>query len=230
MKRQLLAVGCVGLAALMLTATTNGRAVAAPVAPAPVVSPSKIGSLVLPADEVGEIVGTIFEINKSARRPFPSTELGDNSACAPLFGPDSETYGTSYTAFRVNLLRDTPEDDFEYLILQRVGTYSDEQTATQTFQNAFSQSVARRCSGVKVQPKDSDTEWQLQVKSMSGDSAQWSRTQLYEGDPFGWVCSNQAGTQGNVLYSVDVCQFGNGSPTAAEIAERISNQAAATRS
>lgn len=189
----------------------------------------KVESLLLPADEIGDIVGVTFEFEKSNRRPFKSDDLGKDSGCAMLMGPDVETFGRDYTGYRFRVNRDTA-DNAEFIVQQRVATYQDSDTATQAFQKTFDKGAMRKCNGSIVTIKgDTDTQFRLRIQSITPSAARWVKDQLQREEPVGYSCSNVAGVAGNVLYAAKVCQFGNGGPAAATLAERITSQVAGVR-
>lgn len=193
------------------------------------VPPGKVESLLLPGDEVGDILGVAFEWEKSGRRPFKSEDLGKDSVCAVLMGPDVETFGRDYTGYRFRVDRDTA-DNAEFIVQQRVATYSDAATARQTFAKSFNKDVMGKCNGTIVDIRDNtDAQFRFRVQSLGPATAKWVEDQLLREQPMGYSCSNVAGVVGNVLYAAKACQFGNGGPAAATIAERMTSQVAGVR-
>lgn len=198
-------------------------------APDDVVPPGKVESLLLPGDEVGDILGVAFEWEKSGRKPFKSEDLGKDSVCAVLMGPDVETFGRDYTGYRFRVDRDTA-DNAEFIVQQRVATYADAATASQTFQKTFNKGVMGKCNGTIVDIKGNpDAQFRFRIQTLRPESARWVEDQLLREEPMGYSCSNIAGVAANVLYAAKVCQFGNGGPAAATIAERMTSQVAGVR-
>ncbi|MEB3033963.1 sensor domain-containing protein [[Mycobacterium] nativiensis] len=188
----------------------------------------KVESLLLSADEIGDVLGVTFEWQKDNRRPYKSDDLGKDSACALLTGPDVETFGRDYTGYRFQADRDKAEK-WEFTVQQRVAAYADSDAVTQAFGKAFNKGVMAKCNGTVATNKDTDVQWRFRIKSISPTGARWTEDQLVDDEPIGYGCSNVAGVARNVLYSVKVCQYGNGGPAAATMAERIATQVAGVR-
>ena len=189
----------------------------------------KVESLLLTPAAVGDIVGVTFDWEKANRRPYKSDDLGEHSACAMLTGPDVETFGRDYTGYRFRADRDDAEN-WEFTVQQRVATYADAATATQTFQKVFTKAAMAKCNGVIASIKDNtDAQWRFRIQTVAPTSARWVEDQLSDQQPIGYSCSDVAGVTRNVLYSIKVCQYGNGGPAAATIAERITSQVAGVR-
>lgn len=189
----------------------------------------KVESLLLPSDAIGDIVGVTFEWQKTNRRPYKSDDLGKDSACALLTGPDVETFGRDYTGYRFQADRDKAEK-WEFTVQQRVAAYADSETATQAFGKAFNKGVMAKCNGTIAAIKgNTNAQWRFRIRAISPTAARWTEDQLANEEPIGYGCSNVAGVTRNVLYSAKVCQYGNGGPAAATIAERITTQVAGVR-
>ena len=189
----------------------------------------KVESLILSGAEVGDIVGVTFEWNSTQRKPFKSDDLGKDSACTLLMGPDVETFGRDYTGYRFRVDRDTAEKP-EFIVQQRVATYADADTAAQTFQKAFNRGVTAKCNGtIVIDKNDNDAQMRFRMQNISLTSAKWVADQLVHDEPLGYSCANIAGVESNVIYGVKVCQYGNGGPAAATMAERIISQTAGVR-
>ncbi|WP_165604283.1 sensor domain-containing protein [Mycolicibacter sinensis] len=226
-KRSRLAIGGVACLAVL---SAGFLPTAAADSADPYVPAGKVESLLVPAERIGDIVGVTFEYQKSNRRPFRSDDLGKDSACAMMMGPDVETFGRDFTGYRFRVDRDTAEDA-DFIVQQRVATYEDSATAAQAFGKTFNKGVLAKCNGsvVAIKGDDTDTQYRLRIQSITPNSARWVKDQLLREEPMGFSCSNVAGVKGNVLYSAKVCQFGNGAPAAATIAERITSQVAGVR-
>ena len=189
----------------------------------------KVESLLLSPEALGDIVGVTFAWQKPNRRPYTSDDLGKDSACALLTGPDVETFGRDYTGYRFRADRDDAEN-WEFTVQQRVATYADSDTAAKTFGKAFNKGVLAKCNGVIASIKgNADAQWRFRVQAITPTSARWVEDQLSDQQPIGYSCSDVAGVTHNVLYSAKVCQYGNGGPAAATIAERITSQVAGVR-
>lgn len=229
MMRQLVAVGSLALAGL--TPMCAAPASADPAA-ATLVAPGKITSIFVPKSDVSDIIGSAIEKEFVGKRVGKAADLGRDSDCALLVSAGAETFGKSFTAYRFQTDLDAETvADADYIVDQQVAIYEDEDTATKVFQDAFTQSVARKCDGRQVHPAAAPDEvgLELQVGPVTSTHATWSTEQVYKGDPVGWICSNQAGVQGNVLYTAMVCQFGNSGPAVAAVAGQLDSQATGVR-
>jgi len=222
--------GSLGIGVVCLGALAAGfLPVAAADAPGTDVPAGKVESLLLTPEAVGDIVGVTFNWEKGNKRPYKSDDLGEHSACAMLTGPDVETFGRDYTGYRFRADRDGAED-WEFTVQQRVATYADAATATQTFQKVFSKAALAKCNGVIATNSDNpDAQWRFRIQTVAPTSARWVEDQMSDQQPLGYSCSDNTGVARNVIYSVKVCQYGNGAPAAATMVERITSQVAGVR-
>jgi hypothetical protein len=189
----------------------------------------KVESLLLSSDAIGDIVGVTFEWQKANRRPYKSDDLGKDSACALLTGPDVETFGRDYTGYRFRADRDDAEN-WEFTVQQRVAAYADYDAATAAFGKAFNKGALAKCNGTIATIKgETGAQWRFRIQAISPTSARWVADQLENDEPIVYGCSIVAGVTRNVLFSAKVCQYGNGGPAAATIAERITSQVAGVR-
>ena len=227
--RQLVAVGALAVAGVAAVCPTPASA--DPAAPATLVAPGKVNSVLVPKDDLSDIVGAAIEKEGGGKRPGKTADLGADSACALLVTPGFETFGKSYSAYRFQIDLDAETmEDADYIIDQQVAVYPDEETASKAFDGAFTRTMARQCDGRRVHPAAApdDVELELTVRVTDGH-AKWSTETVYRGDPGGWLCSSEAGVQSNVLYTAAVCQYGNSGPAVAAIAQQMDSQASGVR-
>jgi hypothetical protein len=197
----------------------SSSAPAAP-APPPLVPPGKAESLLLSLDDTGGIVGTSLNYEQKFKTPLQPYALGNQSACAVLFGLNTAAVGNDYTAFRA-LRQQESKDNFAHVVEQEIATYADAAAATGAFQNAFKS--VDQCNNVTVhRPTDKpETTWQFQIQPGDPASANWHNTEVTSNNADGWGCSHGARVKNNVLFAVRVCQRGDTGADISTILDRI---------
>lgn len=189
------------------------------------VTPGKLGALLVPIEELNDLVGAKLGFETVFTRPgAPAGGLGDKSGCAVLFGSNTDSYANEYTAFRRQSVRDG-EDSSQHFVAQEVATFADVATANENFGNAFGKTALAGCDGAVVhrQGDDDRIRWRLNLAGVTADSARWSLTQIADDKPNDWTCAHEARTRSNVQFTVTVCQFGNAAPAATAIGNQISD-------
>ncbi|MEB3069250.1 sensor domain-containing protein [[Mycobacterium] vasticus] len=192
-------------------------------APPQLVTPGKLGALLVPIEELNDLVGAKLGFEQQFNRPAkPAGGLGEKSGCAVLFGSNSDSYANEYTAFRRVSVRDG-EDSSQHFVAQEVAAFADPATATANFGKTFDKTALAGCNDAVVhrQGEDDRITWRFNVTAVNTDSARWTLTQLSDGKPNDWTCAHEARTKSNVESAVTVCQFGNGTPAATAIGDRI---------
>ncbi|WP_322860234.1 sensor domain-containing protein [Mycobacterium europaeum] len=194
---------------------------------APTLAPNAIDSLILASDVVGDIVAA--KLNWAAmpppgwtRPPGPAVIDEGNPECEPLFGPNTNTVGVIYTAWRSNQYKED-KDTFEHAAYQVVATVADAKAATQLLDNAFTKPV-NSCDNAVLHRKDDISRWRFQKVDTTGTDVRWTATELQNGQVTGWVCPNEARAKNNVVIYVQACQYGNGAPATAAIVDKISEK------
>ena len=222
----------VGVVAVAVGCGGHSTTPAAPTAPPPTVAPTfpsnRIDSLVLAPDVIGDIVGTKFNW---ASHPPPGWTLPPppyvidegNPECDALMGPDTNTVGVVYTAWRHNIYKED-NDTFDHAVEQVVATAADSKTAAQLLDNAFIKPLDSCNNAIVHRPKDDKFRWRFQKADATDTDVRWTSTELQDGQVVGWVCANEARAKNNVVIFVQVCQNGNGAPTAATILNKISEK------
>jgi PknH-like extracellular domain len=194
-----------------------------PRAPSDFLAPDKIKSVILGVPQVGKILGFNLGVSEKNYYPVDPRDLGAHSNCSPLLGPDANSYGTNvdYTAFREVDSRED-KDTYQHIVNQQVATYADTDTASRTFQSALKNLGG--CDGARVPVgSNPDEQFQFQGPTINDNSAQWTLIDLIKGQPNTWRCVFNFRTQSNVVFSVKVCQFGNPSDIAGQIADQMAN-------
>jgi hypothetical protein len=214
MKRELLTLGCAGLAMLisaMPSATADSSAAQ--------VTGSNIDSVLLSGDTVGDILGTNMPVQQKAKHPMPLTQLDKNQECGVLFGPDTKFYGSNLNLYRISLLEDT-KDDPDYVVIQTVATYPDAQTAKTVLTNGM-QPTADCNQTVQITDLDSKPTWALSAPKVSAGDAKWHMAQLYQGDPVGWNCYFDLRAAENTILQAQICQMGNAGPAVGQMMDQM---------
>lgn len=191
-----------------------------PPQPADFLPPNKIKSLIVGVSEAGKILGTNLGDSNITLFPPDPRDLGAKSNCSPLLGPDADTFGINvdYTAFREADYRED-KDDYQHIVNQRVATYTDTQTASRTFQDAFKSLGG--CDGALVDAGVADEQFQLQAPVVNGNTAHWAIIEFTKGQPDTWRCVFDLRTQSNVLFVAKVCQYGNAAEIVGQIADKM---------
>ncbi|ORB36249.1 hypothetical protein BST39_21090 [Mycobacterium paraseoulense] len=191
---------------------------------APTLALNAIDSLILAPDIVGDIVGAgpnwaSKPSQVGTRPPGPFVIDEGKPECEPLFGPNSNTVGVVYTAWRSVLYKEDT-DTFEHAVYQAVATVADAKAATQLLENAFTKPV-NACNDVVVHRRDDKSRWRFQKTNAADMDVRWTATELQDGQGTGWVCPNEARAKNNVVIYVQACQYGNGAPATATIMDKI---------
>jgi hypothetical protein len=191
-----------------------------PPQPADFLPSNKIKSVIVGVSEAGKILGTNLGDSNTTLFPPDPRDLGAKSNCSPLLGPDANTFGINvdYTAFREADYRED-KDDYQHIVNQRVATYTDTQTASRTFQDAFK--GLGGCDGALVDAGVQDEQFQLQAPVVNGNTAQWAIIEFTKGQPDTWRCVFDLRTQSNVLFVAKVCQYGNAAEIVGQIADKM---------
>ena len=137
-------------------------------------------------------------------------------------GPDANSFGANvdYTAYRGTDYREA-KDNYQHIVDQQVATYPDTETASRIFHNAFN--GLDGCDRAQVPGETgSDAQFQLQAPTITDGRALWVLTGISNGQPDAWRCAFNFRTQSNVLFVAKVCE--NGDPT--DIASQIADQMA----
>jgi hypothetical protein len=214
MKRELLTLGCAGLALLVSaipTATADSSASQ--------VTGSNIDAVLLSSDTVGDILGTNLPVQGKSKHPMGSTQLDSHQECAPLLDPDSKFYGSDLNLFRVVMFEDDKNDP-DYVVLQSVATFPDAQTAKSVLSKGI-QPTADCNATVQITDIDSKPTWQLTAPKISDSDATWHRAQLYQGDPMGWNCYSDLRAAENTILQAEICQMGNGGPAVGQMMDQL---------
>ncbi|KLO26060.1 hypothetical protein ABW16_20840 [Mycolicibacter heraklionensis] len=208
---------------------SGGKAATAPT-PAPaagprLVTPGKLGALLVPIEDLNDVVGAKLGFETVFTRPgAPAGGLGDKAGCAVLFGSNTDSYAGEYTAFRRQSVRDG-EDSSQHFVAQEVAAFADVATATENFGKTFDKKALAGCDGAVVhrQGDDDRITWRLNLAGITADTARWTLDQYADGKPNDWTCAHEARTRSNVEFTVTVCQFGNAAPAATAIGDQITD-------
>ncbi|WIM89102.1 sensor domain-containing protein [Candidatus Mycobacterium wuenschmannii] len=202
-------------------APTSSAAPATPPPPA-VVAPGKVDGLLLSLDDVSGIISGTLNYEQKFKTPLQPYALGNQSACAVLFGLNTSAVGKDFTTFRA-LRQQESKDNYSHVVEQEVASYADAASATTAFQNAFKS--VDQCNNVTVhRPTDNaGTSWQFQVQPGDPASAYWHNTELTNNNADGWGCAHGARVKNNVIFAVRVCQRGDSGAAVPTILDRLGN-------
>ncbi|WP_082972920.1 sensor domain-containing protein [Mycobacterium sp. E2497] len=227
------AVGCAGgkggghsaTPAAPTGTTTVTTTAPAPPPPPPTMAPTSIDSLILAPATVGDIVGTKFDYVAKPppgflSPPKPVAVVEGNPECGALYGPNTDSFG-DYTAYRAN----SYEHDMTHppLVNQDVAMVADAKTATQLLDTAFAKPLNSCDNAVTKNSFNMYTKWQK--IDVTATDVRWTATGLKNGQVVGSVCAKEARAKNNVVIYAQVCEEGNGAPTAlATIVDKISEK------
>jgi hypothetical protein len=199
-----------------------------PPPPPPLVTAAKINAILLPLDEVGKIVGAPLGYERKTTTPSaPINVTGDKSACAVLFGLDSNAFGkdNNWQAFRNDRQQDS-EQTVDHLVYQRVAIYNTTDEPGKLLHGAFDPTAVCNNAVVHSSANDANTDWQFQGPTVTADRAQWTESEQVSGKPNGWYCGHDVRVKNNVLFEAQVCQFADPPQVgqlATTIADRMTN-------
>jgi hypothetical protein len=190
--------------------------VASPATAGPVLPQNKIESLLLSDDDAGSIVGLpVHRIG--GIYPSPGhTAPEDRGECQSLLSSDVELFSGDFTAFRQVAQQDNP-DDLQFALKQFVATYPDSSVAARVFRHALSPNLVSRC-GATTFPGSPGVEWHVLGLSINWSHATWKLAEFRDGQATTWQCASEVQVKGNVMFQDQECQYGNGSPVVAQMA------------
>ncbi|WIM88501.1 sensor domain-containing protein [Candidatus Mycobacterium wuenschmannii] len=209
-----------GFAALL---TAAGVLVASPAAAIPVVAQSKIDALLLSDDDVSSIVGLpLRRVGDIRPKPGQAGPLPDRDDCRSFVQSDVSLWTAEFTAFRRVQQRDDPETP-QFAVTQSVALYPNAMTAAGTFRRAFAPDMVGRCGSVTL-TDTSNASWRIDKVSITGNHASWMLANLQDGQDTTWRCANEIRQKGNAMFMEFECQYGNGGPLVAQMANLIANR------
>jgi hypothetical protein len=202
-------------------APTSSPAPGTPAPPA-VVAPGKVDALLLSLDDTGGIINGTLNYEQKFKTPLQPYALGNQSACAVLFGLNTAAVGNDFTTFRA-LRQQESKDNYAHVVEQEIAAYADAATATAAFQNAFKS--VDQCNNISVHraTDNAGTTWQFQVQNGDPATANWHNTELTNNNADGWGCSHGARVKNNVIFAVRVCQRGDTGADVPTILDRLGN-------
>jgi len=189
-----------------------------------VVSPVKIETLLLSDDEVSTIIGLpLHRVGKAFPAPAPPGPPGEHSECRVFTESDAGKWTGEFTAYRQIQQEDNP-DNLQFADQQMIAVYPKAQTAAQTFQKAFPSDLGNRCGPVAMPDADSHVQWKMDGIAITGSGSRWMSIELYDGQDIMWHCANEVRLKSNVMYQDQVCQYGNGSSLATQMADMTASR------
>lgn len=195
--------------------------VASPAAASPVLPQNKIDTLVLSDDDVSSVVGLPLH-RIGGIYPTPGSAPADHDGCRTLVSSDVDQWSGDFTAFRQLAQQDNP-DDLQFSVTQYVATYPNSLVVARVFRHAFTSDLVNRCNS-KTLTDASGSQWSVLGVSVVGGAATWKIAQLQDGQDSSWHCVNQVQAKGNVMFQIQECQFGNGSPVAGQLVDLVASR------
>jgi hypothetical protein len=196
--------------------------VASPAAASPVLPQNKIDTLVLSDDDVSSVVGLPLH-RIGGIYPTPgSAAPADHDGCRTLVSSDVDQWSGDFTAFRQLAQQDNP-DDLQFSVTQYVATYPNSLVVARVFRHTFTSDLVNRCNS-KTLTDAGGNQWSILGVSVMGGAATWKIAQLQDGQDSSWHCVNQVQAKGNVMFQIQECQFGNGSPVAGQLVDLVASR------
>jgi hypothetical protein len=231
MTARALVVGGIAVAAAMAlsgcVSTVSGTAVRdAKTVPTdvPRLDESALDKLLLPVDEVNEIMGTsALEVTSDMDDMTDSSDkVSDPDCLGAMFGAEESVYkGSGWTAVRDVVARE-PDEDNDHWIEQTAVIYPQASNANRFFEQ--SKSMWEKCAGssLAVDTEDTSSLWEFgDVSSGDGLITQMATQE----DADGWGCQHALAAASNLTVETWVCAY-SVSEEAATMAIDIINNAA----
>lgn len=93
-----------------------------------------------------------------------------------------------------------------------------------TAADAFAQAYPAKlneCKDVKVSFTAPPVTWGFDVQGLGAGPAKWAREQLNDGKPSGWRCYQEYRVKNNAIFGASVCQSGKDAPATDKIVDRM---------
>ena len=196
---------------------------APPALAGPVVPQGKVDTLLLSDDDVSSIVGLpLHRAGDGLERGAGKTTW--RTQRMPIPHPLGRgMWSGEFTAFRALSQQDQP-DQWGFVTFQAVATYPSAGTATQIYRRAFTP-AQRACNSVAL-PIETDPhgQWRIDGLTVDNSGARWISRDLQDGEDSTWHCANEVRLKSNVMYQDQECQYGNGSPLVAQMANMTASR------
>ncbi|MGW3167908.1 sensor domain-containing protein, partial [Streptomyces sp. NPDC001142] len=170
-------------------------------------------------DSVSRVAGTTVVAGAQSNRPHDPLTVSP-SACAVAAGPTTQSvYGQVWTAFVSATYKDAGATG-AYTVNQVIGVFPDSAKADAAF--ATLTKGLNACSSSTRTDQDGRTsKWMYKAQPSTQVAVAWTAAQ--DGNA-NWACSHQARVNGTSLVQVTVCQAGDGQPTAAKLADKLTRK------
>jgi PknH-like protein len=197
--------------------------VASPAAAGPALPQNKIDALLLSDDDVSSIVGLpVHRIGGVYPSPSSAAPRGDHPECQALIDSDVNVWTGDFIAYRQVTQQDNP-DALQFSVRQLVAAYPNSLVLARVFRHTFTSDLASHCRSVTL-TTDDGTQWSVVDVSVMGGVATWKLAQLQDGQDTSWRCAFEVQAKGNVMLQIQECQYGNGSPVTAQLADLIASR------
>jgi hypothetical protein len=203
------------------TAVRNANTVPSNV---PKLDDSAVKTVLLPIDEVNEIIGTTnLEVTSDiADMTDSSDKVSDPDCLGAMFGAEEAVYkGSGWTAVRDIVARE-PEDDNDHWIEQTAVIYPEAGNARRFFEK--SQSIWEKCasSSLAVDTEDTSSLWEFD-HVVVGDGLITQIAKQEDAD--GWGCQHALAAASNLTAETWVCAYNLGDEAATMAIDILNNAA-----
>lgn len=185
------------------TAVRNAKTVPAHV---PLLDESSLEKLLLPIDEINNIMGTTdLEVTSDMDDMTDSSDkVSDPDCLGAMFGAEESVYeGSGWTAVRDIVARE-PEDDNDHWIEQTVVIYPQAENAQQFF--VKSKSMWQNCAGSSLAVNTEDTSSLWEFDDVDGGDGLITQKATQE-DADGWGCQHALAVASNMTAETWVCAY-----------------------
>jgi len=196
--------------------------VASPASATPVLPQNRIDTLVLSDDDVSAVVGLPLHRIGGIYQSPGTAAVGQRDECQTLVSSDVNQWSGDFTAYRQLAQQDNP-DDLQFSVTQYAATYPNSLVVARVFRHTFTSDLVKNCSS-KTLTDAGGNQWSVLDVSIMGGGATWKIAELQGGQDTTWHCVFQAQAKGNVMFQIQECQFGNGSPVAAQLVNLIASR------
>jgi predicted small secreted protein len=190
----------------------------------PLLEESALDKVLLPVDEINEIMGTTeLEVTSDMDDMTDSSgKVSDPDCLGAMFGAEDPVYkGSGWTAVRDIVARE-PDEDNDHWIEQTAVIYPQAGNANRFFEK--SKGIWEKCAGSSLAVDTEDTSSLWEFGDVSSDDGLITQMATQE-DADGWGCQHALAAASNLTVETWVCAY-NVAQEAATMAIDIINNAA----
>ena len=178
---------------------------------------------ILTPDQVSRLAGTSLASGPRSNEP-PAALSASPAVCSPVVGATTKSvYGSDWKTFLSATYQDAAGTG-DYTVSQVIGAYPSNASAGAAYRTLLNGLYGCH-TAVRTDPSGRTSKWAYQLTFISPTAVGWTAAQDAGS---GWSCYHRAQQKGKALLQVTVCEAGDGSSTAAAIAQRFAGQVSAS--